>query len=154
MNVGGLVFEDLAAEEIPDGRTASFGRVLRGAGRGGAARRTLYLIEESYILKKGNRETAAMLKQAGIGRDARIAADSAEPKKGPGGVEYSMKRLQSLARIVIDPKRRPAGRREFTTHEYERTKTGEFLGGYPDGNNHHIDAARYAAEPVWKRRGQ
>ena len=32
--------------------------------------------------------------------------------------------------------------------------TGEVLEGYPDAANHSIDAARYALEPVWKRRGQ
>ena len=33
-------------------------------------------------------------------------------------------------------------------------KTGEILPGYPDVNNHHIDAVRYATNRIWKRRGQ
>lgn len=28
------------------------------------------------------------------------------------------------------------------------------LPGYPDVNNHHIDAVRYAVETIWRRRGQ
>ena len=65
-----------------------------------------------------------------------------------------MKWLQSLAKIVIDPKRCPDTCREFMGYEYERTRDGEIMSGYPDKNNHHIDAVRYATENVWKRRGQ
>ena len=180
---GGLVFENLAAETIPDEQLAAFDRVLCGVDWGyypdpwafnrvyyDAARRTLYIYQELTARKKGNRETAEMLKSAGVTCDNRIIADSAEPKsvadyrnfgffcrgaeKGPGSVEYSMKWLQSLARIVIDPVRCPDTWREFTEYEYERTKDGEILSGYPDENNHHIDAVRYATEPVWRRRGQ
>ena len=74
--------------------------------------------------------------------------------KGSGSVDYSMKWLQSLAKIVIDPIRCPNTYNEFTSYEYERTKDGEIMSGYPDANNHHIDAVRYATEQVWKRRGQ
>lgn len=111
-----------------------------------------------------------MLSAAGVTPEDRITADSAEPKsvadyknfgffcrgaeKGPGSVEYSMKWLQSLVRIVIDPARCPDTWKEFAEYEYERTKDGELMSGYPDENNHHIDAVRYATEPIWKRRGQ
>ena len=30
----------------------------------------------------------------------------------------------------------------------------EIISGYPDLNNHSIDAVRYAMEKVWKRKGQ
>ena len=76
-------------------------------------------------------------------------------EKGPGSVTYSMKWLQSLAVIVIDPERCPDTAREFSEYEYEADKkTGEILNEYPDINNHHIDAVRYAMSPVWKRRGK
>ena len=65
-----------------------------------------------------------------------------------------MKWLQSLVKIVIDPKRCPNTWEEFSRYEYERTKDGEIVSGYPDSNNHHIDACRYAMETVWKKRGQ
>ena len=48
----------------------------------------------------------------------------------------------------------PAAAAEFAEYEYERDpRTGEVLAGYPDVNNHHIDAVRYALEGVWRRRG-
>ena len=105
----------------------------------------------------------------GVTGTERITADSAEPKsiqdyknyglycraaeKGPGSVDYSMKWLQALTKIVIDPVRCPDTAREFSEYEYERAKDGEVISGYPDANNHHIDAVRYAMSPVWKRRG-
>jgi len=54
---------------------------------------------------------------------------------------------------VIDPVRCPDTTKEFMHYEYERDKEGNPLQGYPDKNNHHIDAVRYAMEEVWKRRG-
>ncbi len=75
-------------------------------------------------------------------------------EKGPGSVDYSMKWLQSLTQIVIDPVRCPDTYKEFTRYEYERTKDGDIISGYPDKDNHHIDAVRYGMESVWKRRGQ
>ena len=32
--------------------------------------------------------------------------------------------------------------------------TGEVTNAWPDADNHHIDAVRYALESVWRRRGQ
>ena len=135
-----------------------------------AARRVLYIFRELTRYKAGNRETADALLGAGVTEGDRITADSAEPKsvqdykdyglfcrgaiKGPGSVDYSMKWLQSLAQIVIDPEACPDTAREFTEYEYERTKDGDIISGYPDKDNHHIDAVRYATEPIWKRRGQ
>ena len=67
-----------------------------------------------------------------------IIADSAEPKsigdfkaygalmkgaiKGAGSVEYSMKWLSSLTKIIIDPRRCPISAQEFSTYEYEQDK--------------------------------
>jgi phage terminase large subunit len=99
-----------------------------------------------------------------------IIADSAEPKsigdfrgygsmmrgaeKGPDSVSYSMKWLSALARIVIDPKKCPKCAEEFSVYEYEQDKDGNYISGYPDENNHTIDATRYALNNVWKKRGQ
>lgn len=180
---GGMVFDNVSAEEITDEQISHFDRVLNGLDWGyypdpwafnrmhfDSARRTLYIFDELQAQKKGNRETADMLIAHGITYADRITADSAEPKsvgdykaygldcrgaaKGPGSIEYSMKWLQSLVKIVIDPKRCPHTFEEFTTYEYERNKDGEVISGYPDGNNHHIDACRYATEHIWRRRGQ
>lgn len=177
---GGMVFENAAGETITDEQISQFDRVMNGVDWGyfpdpwafnrahyDAARRTLYIFDELTANKKGNKETAEMLIKHGLTREDRITADSAEPKsvadynklglkcfgaqKGPGSVEYSMKWLQSLVKIVIDPVRCPQTYQEFTSYEYERTKDGEIISGYPDRNNHHIDAVRYATEQIWKR---
>ena len=103
--------------------------------------------------------------------DEIVTADSAEPKsisdyksyggygcrpaeKGPDSVNYSMKWLQSLNHIYIDPNRCPETLKEFVEYEYERDKDEEIISGYPDANNHSIDAVRYALERVWKRKGK
>lgn len=179
---GGMVFENVCGDTITDDQIKIFDRVLNGLDWGyidpwafnrchyDAARRTLYIFDELTAHKKGNRETADMLFAKGITHNDRITADSSEPKsvvdyqkfglkcygaaKGPDSVKYSMKWLQSLVKIVIDPKRCPDTYREFTDYEYERTKDGEIISGYPDCNNHHIDAVRYATENVWRRHGQ
>ena len=75
-------------------------------------------------------------------------------QKGAGSVEYSFKWLQQLNKIVIDPKRCPDTAREFTKYEYERTKDGDIISGYPDRDNHHIDAVRYGTEAVYRIPGQ
>ena len=68
-------------------------------------------------------------------------------------MNQSMKWLQSLAAICIDPKRCPDTAREFGEYEYEVGKDGQVLPGYPDADNHHIDAVRYATNRLWTRRG-
>lgn len=181
---GTAVFDNLRIETITEDQLKNFDRVLHGvdwgyypdpwaynAGYYDAARRTLYLFDELSARRKGNRETADMLFECGLQRGDQIIADSAEPKsiadyksyglscrgaeKGPRSVEYSMKWLQSLTAIVIDPKRCPETAKEFSEYEYEQDKkTGEVLPGYPDVDNHHIDAVRYGTNRIWKRRGR
>jgi phage terminase large subunit len=104
-------------------------------------------------------------------KDEIVTADSAEPKsisdyksyggygcrpaeKGPDSVNYSMKWLQSLNHIYIDPNRCPGTLKEFVEYEYDRDKDDEVISGYPDANNHSIDACRYALERLWKRKGK
>lgn len=59
-----------------------------------------------------------------------------------------MKWLQSKT-IIIDPVRCPHTAKEFVEYEYERDRDGEVISGYPDKNNHSIDAVRYALERVF-----
>lgn len=93
-----------------------------------AARRTLYIYDELTRWRTANRDTAHLLLARGVGTETGgpLTADSAEPKscgdyraeglpcreavKGPGSVNQSMKWLQSLAAICIDPKRCPTQR--------------------------------------------
>lgn len=139
-----------------------------------AARKTLYIWDEATRRRTSNGDTAKILIEKGVCQDPQVeeylTADSAEEKscgdyraaglpcrgaeKGPGSVKAGMKWLQSLQAIVIDPERCPDTAKEFSEYEYERDKkTGEVLEGYPDLNNHHIDAVRYATSRIWKRRG-
>ena len=180
---GADVFENLDIREITDEEIGHFDRICNGVDWGyfpdpwafnrmhyDAAQRTLYIFDEDTANKLGNEETAERLKKKGLSREDKITADSAEPKsvadynkfglkcygaeKGPGSVEYSMKWMQSLNKIVIDPKRCPATKREFSVYEYARNKDGEIMNEYPDRNNHHIDAVRYGTETIWRRPGQ
>lgn len=180
---GGNVFENLEAVELTDEQVNAFDHVYNGVDWGwfpdpwafnrvhyDAARRTLYIFDELEAVKTDNLGTAQLLKDHGITHDDMITADSAEPKsvadyqkfgfrcfnaiKGPGSVEYSMKWLAGLSKIIIDPARCPKTYAEFSQYEYERTKDGEIVTGYPDKNNHHIDAVRYALERVWRKKGQ
>lgn len=180
---GTQVFENLQLRDIPDEEISQFDRITNGVDWGwypdpwawnrmhyDAARRTLYLFSELTRHRTSNQDTAALLMEL-IPQDELVIADSAEEKsvsdykafglncraseKGPGSVAYSMKWLQSLTAIVIDPGRCPDTAREFTEYEYERDpKTNEVMEGYPDVANHHIDAVRYGTNRIWKRRGK
>lgn len=180
---GTQVFENLQLQDIPDEEISQFDRITNGVDWGwypdpwawnrmhyDAARRTLYLFSELTRHRTSNQDTAALLMER-IPQDELVIADSAEEKsvsdykafglncraseKGPGSVAYSMKWLQSLTAIVIDPGRCPDTAREFTEYEYERDpKTNEVMEGYPDVANHHIDAVRYGTNRIWKRRGK
>ena len=180
---GTAVFENLNIRAIADDEIKQFDRITSGVDWGwypdpwafnrmhyDAARRTLYIFDELTRRRTSNLDTSELVK-ARIPEDEMVIADSAEEKscedyrgygircrgadKGPGSVNYSMKWLQSLAAIVIDPERCPDTTKEFTEYEYERDpKTGEVREGYPDAANHHIDAVRYGTNKIWKRRGQ
>lgn len=179
---GSAVFENLKIEPIPPELVKTFDRRLYGVDWGYypdpwafngvyyvPSLRTLYIYDEATARRKSNLDTADIIWEHGVTGADRITADSAEPKsigdyrayglscrgaaKGPGSVEYSHKWLQSLDCIWIDPKTCPDTAKEFSEYEYARDKDGEIIDGYPDVDNHHIDAVRYATEDVWRRRG-
>lgn len=180
VGTGGNVFEKLELRDISDEEISRFDRIYQGVDFGwfpdpfafirlhyDRARETIYLIDEIYQNKLSNEESSKMIYDRGY-TDARIVCDSAEPKsvadframrlpaieavKGAGSVEYGMKFLQRRT-IVIDRRRTPHAYDEFVGYEYERNKEGEIISGYPDANNHLIDAVRYALEPANRRMG-
>ncbi|MEF9987977.1 MAG: terminase large subunit, partial [Christensenella sp.] len=180
---GGAVFENVTAREITDDEIKNFDRIYHGVDWGyypdpfaylkmyfNAAQRKLYIFDEYVANKQSNRATADVLMKKGVTGSALIIADSAEPKsiadyrsygllcrgvkKGAGSVDYTMKWLQSLTEIVIDNKRCPKSAAEFLRYEYARAKDGEIIDGYPDADNHCIDAARYGMYPMWKIKGE
>lgn len=180
---GGNVFDNVEVREITDEEIAHFDNIFNGVDWGwypdpfafarahyDAGRHTLFIWHEYTCNKRSNEQTAADLRSQGITENDIITCDSAEQKsvgdyraygllarpaeKGPNSREYSYKWLQSLRAIVIDPIRCPVATEEFLHYEYERDKDGNVISGYPDGNDHVIDAIRYAMERVWKRRGE
>ena len=177
---GGEVFANVTLRAITDEEVSRFDKLRRGIDWGYAAdpfaynvchydktRRQLYIFREIHKVKLSNRAAADLIKPEAGG--ARITCDSAEPKsidevrgyglrvvgarKGPDSVEYGIKWLQDLEEIVIDPVRCPETAREFSGYELERDREGIFKAGYPDKDNHHIDAVRYACEDDMKRPG-
>lgn len=175
---GGEIFDNITLRTITDEEIARFDRLRRGIDWGYAAdpfaynvghydrtRRRLYLFFEIHKTRLSNRAAAEMVKAEAGGR--LITCDSAEPKsidevrgyglrvagakKGPDSVEYGIKWLQDLEEIVIDPVRCPETAREFSKYELDRDKDGKFKAGYPDHDNHHIDAMRYACEDDMRR---
>ena len=179
---GTQVFDNLHLEPISADQIKHFDRIYNGVDWGwypdpwafnrmhyDAGRRVLYIFGEEERQKARNQETAEIVKKW-IDPDEIVTADSAENKscddyrafggrcreaeKGPGSVAYSMKWLQGLSAIYIDPERCPRTAREFAEYEYTTTKDGEPTNEYPDADNHHIDAVRYAMERVWRRRGR
>lgn len=177
---GGNVFEFIEERTITDEEISQMDRIYQGVDWGFYPDKyafvrlyydhnseTIYFIDEIYENKLTNRKTADMILGKGYD-DYEIICDSAEPKsvtdyrdfglpargamKGPGSVDYSMKWWQGR-KIVIDPARTPGVSKEFKKYEYDRDKDGNVISGYPDRDNHLIDASRYATERLWQRRG-
>ena len=181
---GGTVFENIELREITDKEIDTYDFIYQGMDFGwfpdplawvkccyNPSQRTLYIFDEFVVNKMSNQDVWNALKeQKGVTEDDIITADSAEPKsigdfrsygsamrgaeKGAGSVEYSMKWLSALAKIVIDPKRCPVSAQEFSTYEYQQDKDGNYISGYIDADNHAIDATRYALNRIWKKKGQ
>ena len=178
VGTGGNVFDNLELREITDEEISHFDRIYMGVDWGwfpdpwafirvhyDTARETIYVIDEGYKQKFNNESSANWIKDHGY-NDAYITCDSAEPKsiadyrsmginakeaiKGPGSVDYGMKWLQKRT-IVIDKRRTPAAFEEFVHYEYEKNKDDEWISGYPDANNHLIDALRYALERIFTK---
>lgn len=180
---GGNVFENIELREITDKEIENFDYTYQGMDFGwfpdplawtkccyNPSQRTLYIFDEFVVNKMSNQDVWNSLKeQKGVTENDMIIADSAEPKsigdfrsygsmmrgaeKGAGSVDYSMKWLSALAKIVIDPKRCPISAEEFSTYEYQKDKDDNYISGYVDANNHCIDSVRYALNNIWKRRG-
>ena len=181
---GGNVFENVELRDITDEEIKTFDYIYQGMDFGwwpdplawtkmcyNPSQRTLYIFDEFVVNKMSNADVWETLKKdKGVVESDMIIADSAEPKsigdfrsygscmrgaeKGPGSVEYSMKWLSALNKIVIDLKRCPVSAQEFSTYEYEQDKDGNYISGYVDADNHCIDSVRYALNNVWKKRGQ
>lgn len=172
VGTGGNIFDNVTIREISDKEIAQFDKIRQGCDWGYAVdafaytkthydktRKRLYMFDEIYKVGLSNAKAAEEMKNKNK-ENLTIIADSSEPKsidevkgyglkikgakKGPGSVETGMKYLQGLEEIIIDPRRCPNTKWEFTSYEYERDKQGKFKSRYPDKDNHLIDACRYA----------
>lgn len=172
---GGAVFTNLEIREITDEEIKTFDNIKAGIDWGFAVdpavytenyynktRNCLVIFKEIYKVGLKNRIFAEEIKKIRTSERTIITCDSAEPKsidemedynlrvegakKGPDSIEYGIKWLQDLDKIIIDPKRCPNTAKEFSKYELERTKDGSFKSSYPDKDNHAIDATRYSRE--------
>ncbi len=171
---GAEVFKNIAVRQITDKEIDGFDRTRRGIDWGYGAdpfvyvamqldikRKRLYIFYEFY--KCGAKfDSIAKAIKAENKLNYTVTAESAEPrsneelrergiriaaaKKGQGSVEHGVTWLQNLEEIVIDEARCPETAREFLQYEYEPDGNGGFRDGFPDKNNHSIDAVRYALE--------
>ncbi len=181
---GGQVFEHITLREIADEEIKTFGATYCGLDFGyfpdpahfarcayDPARRRLFIFGELRAIKTRNEDLLRLLRERmGLQAAEEVIADSAEPKsiadlrsygmrcigatKGPGSVRASMRWLQGLVEIVIDPVRCPETAREFTQYEYEKSVGGAYVDSYPDVDNHSIDAVRYALNRIWLQAGE
>ena len=179
---GGEVFQNVTLREITAEEHASFDHIRRGLDWGygpdpfvyialhyDRKRRRLFIYYEFYKHRASFDEIAREIKKENPER-REVTAESAEPrsndelksrgirispaKKGPGSVEHGISWLQDLDEIVIDPVACPNAAREFSGYELERTADGTaFKSGYPDKDNHTIDATRYACERDMRKGG-
>lgn len=176
------VFENVAEESITDEQLQTFDRLYYGMDWGwfphptafvecyfNANTQELYIFGEKCRHKTKNADLAEEMKNyknliitadTGGGGDRSIAdfvswGFSMTPaRKGPGSIEYGIKWLQSLSRIIIDPIRCPNAARQFSLYEYLKDKDGNPITGYPDEEDDFIDAVRYALESVWRHSGK
>lgn len=131
----------------------------------------VYIFKEAHLEQKRNKEIFDILYEERklLKKSELMTCDSAEPKsiadfkswgafvrgadKGPDSVRYSIRWFQGLNHIYIDRRECPYTWKEYSEYEYEQDKDGNFISAFPDENNHHIDASRYALGDYWKRKG-
>lgn len=172
---GGKVFDNIIIRKITDEEIAMFDKIRQGLDFGFAAdplayermhlnkkQRRLYIFGEVYQTNLRSSKAVEYIKILNP-ENKIITADSEEPrsidtfnelglrvvgaKKGPGSVDHGIAYLSDdLDEIIIDPVRCPNAAREFNSYELEKDKNGNFKGGYPDKDNHSIDAVRYGLE--------
>jgi PBSX family phage terminase large subunit len=169
---GGEVFGNVQCRRISDAEIEEFEVIRRGLDFGFAIDplaydvsaynrkyKRLFIFHELYKVNLSNHAAYQHISEENK-KNELVLADSAEPKsiselnqyglrvtgvkKGPDSIEYGIKFLQDLDAIIIDDMRCPETAREFLNYELEKDANGNFKAGFPDKNNHTIDAVRYS----------
>lgn len=169
---GGEIFDNVQIRKISNEEIEEFECIRRGIDFGYAVDpfsyvvmnydrkyKRLYIYHEHYKVGLSNYNAYQEVAKENI-KNEPIIAESAEPKsinelnqyglrvtpvkKGPDSIDYGIKFLQSLESIIIDDTRCPETAREFLNYELIKDNNGNWKAGYPDKNNHSIDATRYA----------
>ena len=172
---GGDVFNNVKELAMSDDLLEQFDKLYYGLDFGFAVdplafnamyyhkkREELYIFDELHKYRFENTPATNAIKK--IAKRRLVIADSAEPrtirefekrgvnitgaKKGADSVAHGIKWLQDLKAIYIDKNRCPETYKEFIGYEYAQDRQGNFISSFPDKNNHHIDAVRYAMESV------
>ena len=181
MGLGTNIFELLEIREITDEEIARQEKIYQGQDWGyypdpKAFVRCAYMPASQKILcidelggqKIRNTVMAQMIKDKGYNdysiscgadeiesildfRDAGLVANRTNVY--PGSRKYSYEWLQCRT-LAIDPARTPRLYEEVISYEHEVDANGEINAEYPDGNDHFIDALRYATSPMSMRRGE
>lgn len=127
--------------------------------------RVLYVEYEAYGIGIDLDDTPELFDSIPNARDYTMRADNSRPEtishmrrhgytrilpcqKGPGSVEDGVEHLRSYERIVIHPRcQHTAEEARLWSYKVDRL-TGDVLPVLKPGNDHLIDAARYALEPI------
>lgn len=169
---GGEIFKNVTIRTITNEEIELFDQIRRGMDFGYTVdpfayntmhydrkRKHLYIFFEIDKINLSNSKAVRMIEAENIG-NKEILADCADPKsidemkdlglrvkgakKSADSVEYGVKFLQDLEEIIVDNDSCPNTAREFLNYELEKDHNGNFKAKFPDKNNHHLDAIRYA----------
>lgn len=175
---GGQVFTNVVLKEITDEQIKPFDNVKHGLDFGyehpahyakchyDASNLTLYIYGEVRRYRTSNRDMYQAIINSGLYKPHNLMIpDSAEPKsiadyrsyganvrgamKGEDSLGYSIRWLQGLKAIIIDPVRCPETAKEFVDYEYIKTRNGEETFDFPRVKDDAIAAVRYATNTDW-----
>lgn len=177
---GGEVFTNITVREITDDEIQAFDNLRRGIDWGYAAdpfvylemhydkkHKRIYIFFEYYkvgtkfdtivaVIKKQNKENGTIRadREPRSNDELKDRGLNVKPaKKGSGSIEHGITWLQNLEEIIIDSSRCPNTAREFLHYELEKDNNDNFKDGFPDRDNHTIDAVRYSLENDMKKGG-
>ena len=168
----GCVFENLEERTITDEEIKDFNYIFQGFDDGwfpdpsvfvrlhyDYKNRTIYILDEIKVNKTPIAQIAAEIARRGYNNHLVTIDNHNTPEvvdtfrkngvkatrvhKGSGSVAQGIEWLADR-KIVVDGRRTPYTYKELREYEYARNRDGEYIGGYPDFNNHAIDAIRYA----------